>query len=107
MFFIDLKKNKTIQITKTAEVESNPQFSFGESRIVYTSRQQLYAWDRQSGTTEQLIQVKLPDPAMGGRTGAGNNRTPQNNTQESWLQQDQVAVMQVLDRKSTRLNSSH
>lgn len=103
VFLVDLKKNKTTQITKTADTESNPQFSFGENRVVYTSRQQLYAWDRQSGTTEQLIQVKAPDAAMGVRIPGGNTRTASGSTQESWLQQDQLGVMQVLrERKEKR-----
>lgn len=103
IFLVDLKKNKTTQITKTVDAETNPQFSFGEGRIVYTSRQQLFAWDRQTGTTEQLIVVKSPDPSTGGRIGGGNTRTPLNYSQESWLQQDQVAVMQVLrERKEKR-----
>ena len=92
IYYVDLKKNKTLQITKTADPESNPQFSFGENRIVYTSRQQLFAWDRQTGATEQLLQVKTPDPNASGRNAAGNNRTPVNTAQENWLQQDQIAV---------------
>jgi len=103
IYWTDLKKNKTTQITKTVDAETNPQFSFGENRIVYTSRQQLFAWDPQSGTTEQLIAVKTQDPSTSGRIGGGTTRTPLNYPQESWLQQDQIAVMQVVrERKEKR-----
>ncbi len=100
IFLWDVKRNKTTQITSTAEPESNPQFGFQGTRIVYTSRQQLYAWDRQTGILEQLIQVKMPE-AGGPTRGAGRNTSA--GKQETWLQQDQLAVMEVLrTRKDKR-----
>ncbi len=103
LFLLDIKKNKTTQITRTVDVESNPQFSFQENRIVYTSRQQLFAWDRQSGTSEQLIQVKLPEPGSSLRAGGSSPRTTSSLSQENWLQQDQVATLLVLrERKEKR-----
>ena len=32
------------RITQTVEIESNPQFSFLEKKVVYTRNQQLFAW---------------------------------------------------------------
>ncbi len=94
------KRNKTTQITSTAEPESNPQFGFLGERIVFTSRQQLFAWDRQTGTLEQLIQVKVSEA---GGSNRGPNRNTSTSKQETWLQQDQLAVMEVLrTRKEKR-----
>lgn len=107
IYLWDIKKNKTTQITSTAEVESNPLFSFQGNRIVFASRQQLFSWDRQNGTLEQLIQVKQPESGMPtrGQTGAGT-RNPKQATQENWLQQDQLAVMQVLRERKEKKDAA-
>ncbi len=107
IYLWDIKKNKITQITSTAEIESNPQFSFQGTRIVFASRQQLFSWDRQNGTLEQLIQVKQPESGMStrGQTGAGT-RNPKQTTQENWLQQDQLAVMQVLRERKEKKDAA-
>lgn len=104
VYLWDVKRNKTIAITSTADVESNPQFSFGGNKIVYTSNRQLYAWDRQTGTLEQLIQVKGSENTSMTRSAVGSDRNVKATAQENWLQQDQLSVMQVLrERKDKRL----
>ena len=43
VFFADTKTGRTKCIIQTTEKESNPQFSFNDTKIVYTSDQNLYA----------------------------------------------------------------
>ena len=103
IFLWDAKRKQTTQITATADNESNPQFSFNERRVVFTVRQQLFSWDRQTGALEQLIQVKLPEPGNASRSGGNTNRNLGVSKQENWLQQEQLAVMEVLrSRKENR-----
>lgn len=100
----------TRRITQTIEVESNPQFSFNEKRVVYTRNQQLFSWDISTGETQQLAQIKTMEPvnSPGGRgpgNSGGNTLAKQGNLseQEQWLQQDQLKYVQVLkERKQKR-----
>jgi dipeptidyl aminopeptidase/acylaminoacyl peptidase len=100
---------KIKRITNTLENESNPTFSFNEKRIVYSRNQNLYSWDITSGETEQLTNFKLDDQSP--TTNFRNNLSKENNktssnTQDGWLQNDQIQYLQVLrDRKNKKLAS--
>jgi dipeptidyl aminopeptidase/acylaminoacyl peptidase len=120
IFYVDIKKNITRRITQTSDAESNPRFSFNETKIVYNRSQNLYAWDIVTGETLQLSNIKSSDapPAQptgglqrgggGGnpqsRTGAGRDAVSSNTTpQEDWLKNDQLQYFQVLkQRKENR-----
>lgn len=86
IFYTD-SKNGTRRITLTIDVESNPQFSFGEKKIVYVSNQNLYAWDIATGETGQLTNIK---------SGAASARKDVTIQQEEWLKNDQLKNMEVL-----------
>lgn len=93
IFYKDLKKNKTLQITNTIDFEYGAIFSFNDSKVIYTRDQNLYAWDIASGTTVQLTNIQKnkpspPSPLPG---------------QEKWLQDDQLSYLEVLkERKEKR-----
>jgi hypothetical protein len=94
VLYTDTKTGKTKRITQTTEVESNPQFSFNQTRIVYTRNQNLYAWDINSGETVQLTNIKTGDASPPSTVGprGGNTPTPARtatgNQQEEWLKND-------------------
>jgi dipeptidyl aminopeptidase/acylaminoacyl peptidase len=103
--------NTKRRITQTIEIESNPQFSFQEKKIVYTRNQQLFAWDIQTGETQQLAQIKTVNnpaslPSSGGPVAMGSNpslpRTTTTSEQEQWLQKDQLQYLQVLRERKTK-----
>ena len=101
IFYRDIKTGKTKRIVQTLENEGSPQFSFNETRIVYSRNQNLYAWDIASGETVQLTNIRTPDAggATTGRTAAGAGSNPQ----EQWLKNDQLRYFQVLrERKEKR-----
>jgi dipeptidyl aminopeptidase/acylaminoacyl peptidase len=122
VFYTDIKKNITRRITQTSDVESNPRFSFNETKIVYNRSQNLYAWDILTGETLQLTNIKsseaAPAPPTGGfqrgggggggntqgRAGAGREAANSNtNPQEDWLKNDQLQNFQILkERKENR-----
>src|SRR6187549_2460780 len=111
IFYTELKTGKTKRITQTADAETNPQFSFKDSKIAYTRNQNLYAWDIASGETMQLTNLQTgaaaaapPPTGFGGR---GNNQAANNNAnsnpQEDWLKSDQLTYFEVLkSRKEKR-----
>ena len=104
VIYKDVKTGKTKRITQTVDLELNPQFSYNETKIVYTRSQNLYAWDIASGETMQLSNVKSGDAAptpptnFGGggggggfqRSGGGNTPVAAGNQQEQWLKNDQL-----------------
>ncbi len=115
IYYTDLKTKKTKRITQTTESESNPQFSFNQSKIVYSRSQNLFAWDIAGGETLQLTNIRTGDTQSpvqvasnrgGGGTGGnpparsgGNN----GNLQEDWLKNDQLKYFEVLkSRKEKR-----
>ena len=108
IFFTDIKNGKTRRITQTTDTESNPLFSFKETKIIYTRSQNLYAWDITTGETMQLTNVRTGDaapPSAGGppRGGGGNPPAAAGNQQEQWLKNDQLQYFQVLkERKEKR-----
>lgn len=95
VFLYDVKLAKVRAIVKTAEFESNPQFSFNETKIVYNRNQNLFAWDMASGETEQLINTQTGSPS--------SPKKEILNQQEQWLKTDQLAYFEVLkERKKKR-----
>ncbi|HEX2846079.1 MAG TPA: DPP IV N-terminal domain-containing protein, partial [Chitinophagaceae bacterium] len=123
VFYTDLKTGKTKRIAQTTEIESNAQFSFGDSKIVYTRSMNLYAWDIAGGETMQLTNIRsgesapasaaaTPFGAGGGQrrggpptTGGATPATPKAdvNLQEDWLKNDQLRYFEVLkSRKEKR-----
>ncbi|HEY2720952.1 MAG TPA: DPP IV N-terminal domain-containing protein, partial [Chitinophagaceae bacterium] len=57
IFLKDVLTGKTKRIVQTTEEESNPVFSFDNRKIVFTSDQNLYAWDIATGETMQLTNL--------------------------------------------------
>lgn len=113
IFFTDIRSGKTKRILQTTERETNPQFSFNETKIVYNSNQNLYAWDIATGETMQLTNITAPPPATGNQPpqqqGSGNrqfgNRTTEvnaNTAQEQWLKNDQLQYFQVLKERKEK-----
>ena len=55
IFYTEIKTGKTKKVTETLDAETNPQFSFGDSKIVYTRSQNLFAWTILTGETSSLL----------------------------------------------------
>ena len=74
IFYKEVKTGKVKRITQTVDMETNPQFSFSETKIVYNRNQNLYAWDIASGETMQLTNVRTGDASSIPPTGGGFGR---------------------------------
>src|SRR6187402_3213285 len=87
IFYTELKTGKTKRITQTADAETNPQFSFNDTKIVYNRNQNLYAWDIASGETMQLTNLQTgaaaAAPPTTGFGGRGNNQAASNSSASS------------------------
>ena len=88
-----------IRITRTSTRESNPQFSFNEKKIVFTSDQNLYSWDIASGITEQLTNFST---GASSQRGAGRDGENKENEQDQWLRKDQLETFDVLRERNRK-----
>jgi dipeptidyl aminopeptidase/acylaminoacyl peptidase len=111
VYISDAKTGKQKRITQTVGYESNPVFSFNETKIVYSLNQNLYAWDIASGLTTQLTNFQKGAAPQEPASSGSRRRTPQTkdekketgNAQEKWLQKDQLENFDVLrSRKEKR-----
>jgi dipeptidyl aminopeptidase/acylaminoacyl peptidase len=97
IFFADARTGKERRITQTTDIESDPGFSFNDTRVVYTLNQNLYAWEIATGTTIQLSNFQRGNPPP--KTQAKDNLS----AQEKWLTDDQLKNFDVLrSRKEKR-----
>src|SRR5271165_2173722 len=79
VFIYDSSTGGKQQITKTAEAETNPQFTRDEKRVTFLRGGNLYGMSLDNGLLEQLTDVRAaaaegataPTPAAGGRGGGG------------------------------------
>lgn len=111
IYLTEIKTGNQKRITQTADYESDPVFSFNETKIVYTRSQNLYAWDIASGSTTQLTNFQKGSEPQEIVQGSTRRRTEQAKTekketlsaQEKWLQNDQLQEFDVLrSRKQKR-----
>ncbi|MEO5594332.1 MAG: alpha/beta fold hydrolase [Chitinophagaceae bacterium] len=97
IFIADTRTGKERRITQTVDVESDPIFSFNDTKVVYTLNQNLYAWDIATGLTIQIsnFQRGTPPPK--------DLKKDNLNMQEKWLKEDQLRNFDVLrSRKQKR-----
>ncbi|MCC7401562.1 MAG: prolyl oligopeptidase family serine peptidase [Chitinophagaceae bacterium] len=122
IFLTNIRTGLTKQITQTAEMESNPEFSFNETKIIYIQNQNLFAWDISTGETIQLTNLQKGGAESqlqpGGFQRSGTNRggnfggnsgnqsfgnQEKGNQEEQWLEKDQLEHFEVLrSRKDKR-----
>ncbi|MDP4148286.1 MAG: prolyl oligopeptidase family serine peptidase [Bacteroidota bacterium] len=86
IFWGDARTRKEKRITQTLDAETNPVFSFHDTRIVYTRNFNLYSWDITTGLTEQLTNFQRASPPKKDPPTA----------QEKWLADDQLQHIEVL-----------
>jgi dipeptidyl aminopeptidase/acylaminoacyl peptidase len=95
LFYVDAQKGER-RITQTLESESAPQFIEGDTKIVFSRAQNLFAWEIATGLTAQLtnfVRGSAPREAV-------------LNAQEKWLQQDATRMSQVLQERKKQRDST-
>ena len=97
IFLTDVKTGKERRITQTVDIESDPLFSFDDTRVVYTLNQNLFAWEIATGLITQLTNFQRGNPPP------KDLKKDNLNTQEKWLKEDQLRNFDVLrSRKQKR-----
>jgi len=97
VFFTDTKTGRTKRIIQTTEKENNPQFSFNDTKIVYTRDQNLYAWDITTGETMQLTNLE--------KEKMKEKENPAS-AQEQWLKNDQLQYFRVLKERKEKKDTA-
>jgi dipeptidyl aminopeptidase/acylaminoacyl peptidase len=94
LFLLDIKKDKTIQLTNSLTPESSPMFSLNEDKIIFTSMNNIHSLEISSGRMTQLTDFRTgkeqPEP--------GSERT----VTETWLYNDQLNLFNVLAERKRR-----
>lgn len=93
LFLYQVKNRTKTQITNTLQRESRPEFSGDEKKVIYTSDNNLFAWDITSGATRQLTNFKKG-------SGSKDQDLP---AHDQWLENDQLEYFNIL-RKRKREN---
>ncbi|MCF6240488.1 MAG: prolyl oligopeptidase family serine peptidase [Bacteroidales bacterium] len=93
IFYWNLKTGIKIQINNTLAYENNPHFLQDEQKIVYKSDKNLFVWDITTGTTKQITNFK---------SGSKPNDKKIDNAQNKWLQEQQLALFNVLSEKKQK-----
>ena len=111
IFWVESKTGKEKRITLTIDKETDPAFSFHDTKIIYSRNNNLFAWDIATGLTEQLTNFQRTADAHAaapsepeterdrnatGAAAAKEGKKEPLNAQEKWLQQDQLQQFGVL-----------
>lgn len=89
LFLLTISTKRTLQITNTLEREFAPTFSLDESKIFFTSGQNLFSWTIATGEFQQLTDFRKGNKKKDGKS----------TDQEEWLEQDQLAYFKVLKER--------
>lgn len=92
IFITELKPQRTRRITHTLDAETNPQFSFNDTKVVYGRNSNLYAWDIATGETMQLTNLRAEN----------KQRTRDTSQQERWLIKDQLQYFEILRQRKQK-----
>lgn len=97
LFLINTNTLDIRQITNTIDAESNPNFNFDESKIIYTKAGNLYSFGLANGFIAQLTNFI---------SGKKKEETKPANEQEKWLKADQLALFEVLNERKAKKDST-
>ena len=100
IYCTEIKSGKTLRITKTVDIETNPEFSFDESSVVYMRDLNLYAWDIATGETTQLTHLKeVSSPSK-------KKEKKDSTQQQKWLANDRQLYFDVLRLRKEKLTKA-
>ncbi len=121
IFIYDFSLGAKRQVTKTADAETNPQFTFDEKRVTFMRGGNLYVMSLDTGLLEQLTDIRAAaaegapaTPAAGaggrgggGRGGRGGGAPPAaaakgTDSQEFLKKQEIDLILAVKERKAVR-----
>ena len=96
IFIVNSKTGKIKRITQTTLKESNPSFSFNDTRVIYLNDHNVFAWDITNGEIIQLTNFQKGNPPP------ATDSNKKLNSQEEWLKKDQLQWMEVLKERKEK-----
>src|SRR5436190_3427585 len=101
IFVYDHAKQARRQITRTVDAETNPHFTFDQKRIYFTRLNNLYVISLDSGSLEQLTDIRAGGPPGGAATASAS---PQKGTdsQETLKKEERGLLDAVRERAEQR-----
>ena len=105
IYTMDVKSKEETRLTSTEVRDSNPSFHAEENIITFTSANNLFFIDTETGFTKQLTNFEISEnDEPSNRTRNNTNRG--NTDQDRWLRSDQLVTSQVLKERRTRPRNS-
>ncbi|MDB5060647.1 MAG: peptidase, partial [Mucilaginibacter sp.] len=112
IYLLELKSGKIVQLTNTADRETNPTFSGDESSIIFTNDNNLFALKLGKGELVQLTNF-IKSASSGGSAAGGGRRGATgggqaDNEQERWLKNQQMELFDIIkvNDKDKKLDSA-
>lgn len=96
IFIVNSKTGKIKRITQTTLKESNPSFSFNDTRVIYLNDHNVFAWDIANGEIIQLTNFQKGNPPP------ATDSNKKLNSQQEWLKKDQLQWMEVLKERKEK-----
>ncbi len=94
IFLYSIRKKKLLRITRTAERESSPRFTQNEDGVIFRRGNNLFRWDRATGTVTQLVDF---------RKGKKPKPEPEpKSEQEKFLRQEELRLFKILQKRKQR-----
>ncbi len=94
LFLTEVKSGRTREIISTSAQEGAPRFSLNEDKILFSSGNNLFAWDITTGHLTQLTDVRRGKEVSDG--------APALTGQERWLQASQLSLYSTLAERRER-----
>jgi len=90
LYLHDLRSGKTRQITRTADSESSPRFSFDDASVVYQRGDNLFEWVVATGETLQITDF---------RRGRDPDEKPKLSRQDEYLEKQQLELFEIVQKR--------
>lgn len=107
LYLYDHVKGERRQLIKTSEAELNPHFTFDQKSIYFTRQNNLYVMSLESGSLEQLTDIRIPSPPSGtanvnAPTRQGGQQQSNNEGQEYLKKEERTLLDAVRERAEQR-----
>lgn len=93
IFYKQVKPERSVRITRTADFEYNPVFVRSDKMIAYQKGSDIYGWNILTGETVQLVGVEKEKKSE-------REKDANLTKEEKWLKNEQLQYMQVLKERN-------
>jgi dipeptidyl aminopeptidase/acylaminoacyl peptidase len=95
LYLYDVKQDNNNRLTYTADSESSARFSKDKESIIYIVKNNLYKWDRESGTVQQITDFESGE-------ASDKTKSKAENKQQQWLEDDQLNLFEILSQQDNK-----